>query len=201
VKGGMQDYNYWSVGCMEITLELSCCKFPHPSELEELWLDNKKALVDYLKFANTGVKGVVSFEDGQPARFVSVKIDSREPYFKTNEHGEYYRILLPGTYKLSLMLDCDIFFETDIQVPTGALPLVLNLTVPNSIRAEYNNASSSRLNRYASFCDVKKTLLSTADLHNNHKTNVMINDSIKLRSNIFFYFELLLSIFLKFTYF
>lgn len=41
VLGGMQDYNYIWHGCMEITLEVSCCKFPYAAHLPRLWDDNK----------------------------------------------------------------------------------------------------------------------------------------------------------------
>ena len=33
-----QDYNYIWHGCMEVTLELSCCKFPPAAELQVLFL-------------------------------------------------------------------------------------------------------------------------------------------------------------------
>lgn len=38
----MQDYNYAWHGCMEITLEMSCCKYPPASFLESHWNDNLK---------------------------------------------------------------------------------------------------------------------------------------------------------------
>lgn len=42
VLGGMQDYNYLWHGCMEITLEISCCKYPPAHELAKYWQDNKQ---------------------------------------------------------------------------------------------------------------------------------------------------------------
>lgn len=39
--GGMQDFNYVWYGCMEVTLELSCCKYPPTSELPKLWEENR----------------------------------------------------------------------------------------------------------------------------------------------------------------
>ena len=45
----MQDYNYFHSNCFEITLELSCCKFPYASELEKYWNDNKQALLAFIR--------------------------------------------------------------------------------------------------------------------------------------------------------
>ena len=54
LKGGMQDINYWGFGCSELTIELTCCKYPNSKNLPNIWNDNKKALIEYLKLANTG---------------------------------------------------------------------------------------------------------------------------------------------------
>lgn len=43
-QGGMQDYNYIFHGTMELTLEISCCKYPLASTIEQHWLDNKKVI-------------------------------------------------------------------------------------------------------------------------------------------------------------
>ena len=45
----MQDYNYFHSNCFEITLELSCCKFPYARELEKYWNDNKNALLAFIR--------------------------------------------------------------------------------------------------------------------------------------------------------
>lgn len=41
LTGGMQDYQYVWYGCMEVTLEISCCKYPPAYELKKYWEDNQ----------------------------------------------------------------------------------------------------------------------------------------------------------------
>lgn len=48
-----------------------------------------------------GVKGVVMFNDGVPAPNLEVHVNSRMKV-KTTPRGEYWKLLLPGQYKLNV---------------------------------------------------------------------------------------------------
>ena len=50
----MQDYNYIYGGCMELTLEVSCCKFPLANELATHWEANRDALVKFIMQVHMG---------------------------------------------------------------------------------------------------------------------------------------------------
>lgn len=53
--GGMQDYNYIWAQCFEITLELSCCKYPRKEMLPSFWNNNKDSLIEYIKQVHIGL--------------------------------------------------------------------------------------------------------------------------------------------------
>nr|CAD7198618.1 unnamed protein product [Timema douglasi] len=105
MTGGMQDYNYVWHGCMELTLELSCCKYPPPEELPDFWEENRNAMLVFLSQAQRGVRGLVmdslTREAIPGAQF---RIDNRAIGFNTSKRGEFWRILLPGNYTLQVRL-------------------------------------------------------------------------------------------------
>lgn len=45
----MNDFSYLHTNCFEVTVELSCDKFPHENELPQEWENNKDALLTYLE--------------------------------------------------------------------------------------------------------------------------------------------------------
>lgn len=42
LDGGMGDYNYAYHGCMEVTFEISCCKYPLEKDLKNIWEENRE---------------------------------------------------------------------------------------------------------------------------------------------------------------
>lgn len=110
--GGMQDWNYVWMGCMEITLELSNIKTPPYSYMDGLWNDNRASLLAYMGWALKGVRGVVTDkETGLPiTATITAKSGSWESDFKVYtdpDVGDYHRILLPSDDPYTLTFSAD----------------------------------------------------------------------------------------------
>ncbi|XP_054461037.1 carboxypeptidase D [Anoplopoma fimbria] len=102
VPGGMQDYNYLHGNCLEITMELSCCKYPPPSELRKEWDLNRESLLAYIEKVHIGVHGYVKKStNAAPLANVSIVVSSIRHNLTTGSYGDYYRLLLPGTYNIT----------------------------------------------------------------------------------------------------
>lgn len=100
VEGGMQDFNYLFSNSMELTLELSCCKYPNNNQLQDLWNQNRESLVQYLEVGLGGVRGIVRDLHGKGVSGATVEIEGIEKAVKSTARGEYWRILSPGIYRI-----------------------------------------------------------------------------------------------------
>lgn len=145
LQGGMQDYNYVWAQCLEITLEISCCKFPAVSDLPGLWDANKPALLAYMKQVHLGVKGVVMDSNGNPVQNAVVQVNSRSNLnpFKTDRNGEYYRLLLPGSYSITVTFPGHKMVTQTVSVPYG--PDSFSAVTQNFILVKSDNVTSSVL--------------------------------------------------------
>ncbi|XP_061085531.1 carboxypeptidase M isoform X2 [Conger conger] len=121
LAGGMQDYNYVWAQCLEITLELSCCKYPPESDLPGLWEANKPALLAYMQQVHLGVKGQVLDSTGAPVQNALVEVKGRRNIcpFRTDRNGEYYRLLLPGNYTFTVTVPGQEPERRNLSVPYG----------------------------------------------------------------------------------
>ena len=60
IVGGMQDYGYWNYGTIELTMEISCCKYPASDTLTNYWNYNRDAMIELLLQAQRGECSVIS---------------------------------------------------------------------------------------------------------------------------------------------
>nr|XP_054774143.1 carboxypeptidase D-like [Lytechinus pictus] len=107
LNGGMQDYNYLHTNCFEITVELSCKKFPtNPSDYDKFWKENKESLLAYIRQVHSGIKGVITDKDDNGIEDAVIKVSKKvgdtgdyiDHDITTAEGGDYWRLLVPGTY-------------------------------------------------------------------------------------------------------
>eukprot|EP00092_Neocalanus_flemingeri_P014781 GFUD01015952.1.p1 GENE.GFUD01015952.1~~GFUD01015952.1.p1 ORF type:complete len:524 (+),score=122.63 GFUD01015952.1:177-1748(+) len=101
VEGGMQDYNYMFSNCMELTVEVSCDKKPAGKTLTYHWENNYQSMLSVLQSADGGVKGLVVDEVGVPLAGAKVRISGVDKEIVATERGEYWRLLVPGTYVIT----------------------------------------------------------------------------------------------------
>nr|XP_022908553.1 carboxypeptidase D-like [Onthophagus taurus] len=98
LDGGMQDYNYIHSNCFEITLELSCCKFPLANTLPKEWELNKEPLLLLMEATHWGVKGLIQDEKGRGVPEAVVVVEGIKHNVTSSNRGEYWRLLVPGNY-------------------------------------------------------------------------------------------------------
>ena len=138
VSGGMQDFNYIYSNCLEITLELSCCKYPKIERLAIEWENNREALLAYMAQVHIGVKGFVTDFDtstnkngvvGDPILDATISVAGIEHNVTTSTYGDYWRLLLPGKYSVTASAPGYLPQTKEVTVDENALATVLNFTL------------------------------------------------------------------------
>ncbi|CAK6437901.1 unnamed protein product [Pipistrellus nathusii] len=114
VEGGMQDYNYIWANCFEITLELSCCKYPPASQLQQEWENNRESLITLIEKVHIGVTGFVKDSvSGSGLENATISVAGINHNITTGRFGDFHRLLVPGTYNITAVL-------------IGYMPLTIN---------------------------------------------------------------------------
>ena len=102
VPGGMQDFNYLISNCFEITVELSCCKYPLAKNLEKEWNNNKNSLLSFIEQVHKGIKGRVTDSSGKAIKKAAIIVNGNSHKVTSIENGDYWRLLLPGKYDIKV---------------------------------------------------------------------------------------------------
>ncbi|CAH1406668.1 unnamed protein product [Nezara viridula] len=154
VKGSMQDYNYKS-GTMELTLEISCCKYPPSDQMCSIWDENKLALLKLAAESCRGVRGRVIDASEKPIAGAKISILGRNMTVRTNDQGYYFRILLPGRYFIKVEAETMKTFIKEFFVPNSDTAFlkweVLNVTLvvdTTLYPASHDNAPEERTISY-----------------------------------------------------
>ncbi|XP_077118898.1 adipocyte enhancer-binding protein 1 isoform X1 [Ranitomeya variabilis] len=102
VSGSMNDFSYLHNNCMELSIYLGCDKFPHESELAEEWENNKESLLTFMEQVHRGIKGIVTDRHGEPIANATISVAEIQHDVKTESGGDYWRILNPGEYRVTV---------------------------------------------------------------------------------------------------
>ena len=114
----MQDYGYLFTNCMELTVEVSCDKRPHSRTLATHWRNNYPAMLATIMAVDGGVKGIVVDQNGKPVEGAKVEVEGIDKKTVTSKRGEFWRLLLPGTYTVwaTASDDDDVFASERVTV-------------------------------------------------------------------------------------
>uniref|UniRef100_A0A674I7P2 Adipocyte enhancer-binding protein 1 n=1 Tax=Terrapene triunguis TaxID=2587831 RepID=A0A674I7P2_9SAUR len=98
--GSLNDFSYLHTNCLELSVYLGCDKFPHASELQQEWENNKESLLTFMEQVHRGIKGVVTDQQGDPIANATIIVGGINHNMKTASSGDYWRILNPGEYRV-----------------------------------------------------------------------------------------------------
>ena len=101
VPGGMEDFNYVHSNCFEITMELSCCKYPKAKQLQSEWGLNKESLLQFMEATHAGVRGkCIDADSKEPIEQAIIEVNEIAHNVTSNHFGQYWRLLPPGQYSI-----------------------------------------------------------------------------------------------------
>ena len=139
-NGTLKDWSYRETNSLDLVLELSCCKFPVEYFLPRELDNNRESLLRLLEQVQTGVRGLVSHMD--LTRAVGAVLGVTDGHSQewagknvtVSDRGEFWRLLLPGSYSLQAWAGClasppALVTVTDHQVVTVNITLSINICV------------------------------------------------------------------------
>ena len=184
VPGGMQDFHYLISNCFDITVELTCCKYPYASSLQKEWDNNRLSLLKYIEEVNRGVKGRITNKDGSGISKAKIAVTGINHKVKSTTSGDYWRLLLPGKYIITVSADS---YQTSVKqniIVTANLPTILDFVLekvskttgkPKTDTSSYN--SSIEINPAETTIKPKRD--TTAMQHESHLplTNISLKNT------------------------
>ncbi|XP_051769594.1 inactive carboxypeptidase-like protein X2 isoform X2 [Ctenopharyngodon idella] len=100
--GSMNDFSYLHTNCFELSMYVGCDKYPHESELPEEWENNRESLLVFMEQVHRGIKGVIRDAQGKGIANAIVSVDGINHDIRTASDGDYWRLLNPGEYRVTV---------------------------------------------------------------------------------------------------
>lgn len=177
--GGMQDWNYVNTNDFEITLEIGCYKYPPRSQLTTFWDENRAALTAYLERVHQGIKGFVMNQEGNPLTNATIQVQGIRHQIKVGQQGDYFRLLLAGTYNVTALYP-------------GFDAKTLEISVPHSLKDPETGAYSAKVVNFTLSPDTSGDWSQSRDfsiaenLKAEYLTNSRLEESIANMENDFY---------------
>lgn len=145
VTGGMQDWNYVYAGVYEITLELSCTKYPEGKHLPEYWDENRDALIKYIEQVHQGVFGNVKSSIGNSIPNVAISIENNSHITYSWNNGEFWKLLLPGKYSITFEAEGYESHTEEIEITEKEKVLRLDVAMMRDDPQHWSSAHDFRI--------------------------------------------------------
>ncbi|KAK5924576.1 hypothetical protein CgunFtcFv8_017178 [Champsocephalus gunnari] len=130
VPGSMNDFSYLHTNCFAVTVELSCDKFPHASELPVEWVNNKESLLVFMEQVHRGIKGVVrDRETEEGIADAIIKVDDIDHHIRSVSDGDFWRLLNPGDYRVTVSAEGYLSSSRSCQVSYDFYPTVCDFNL------------------------------------------------------------------------
>lgn len=99
--GHISDWTYKFANSFDLWILFSCVPMVQREDLENVWQRNVNPILSFMESVHRGVKGMV-WENGTatPLQDVFIEVRYRRHRIRTNERGEYWRLLSEGVYQI-----------------------------------------------------------------------------------------------------
>ncbi|TTJ38840.1 putative carboxypeptidase X1 [Bagarius yarrelli] len=145
VPGSMNDFSYLHTNCFEVTVELSCDKFPHASELPLEWQNNRESLLVYMEQVHRGIKGVIRDKDTKAGiADAIVTVDDIDHHIRSAPDGDYWRLLNPGDYQVTVTAEGYESLTRSCRVEYEHYPTICDFRLSKSPKAKRTEIHSKR---------------------------------------------------------
>jgi hypothetical protein len=159
IHGGMQDWNYVWMGDREVTIELDEGQPPAQTALDSLWQENRTSMRKYLLEARNGVHGLVTDSATGAPIHAGIRLGTIVYLtYSTALHGDYYRMLRPGTYSMTFTSPGYVSKTVNNIVVAAGTPTQLDVQLQSLPRAMVS-AIPAAINTVVDPCDQREVPL------------------------------------------